>query len=316
MNFYLQEKKNDSRIAQFQIDVNENFENWADFEKQLGVYTEKYEKDKVDDFCFCVKDFKSSLIKHLKNEEKRINYDLHKEEIITICGTALTNFYKDLNQYSQDLFRQMINNAARQQSITYNFITFNYTNIFDNCVDFVKKTPKQQNSIHYNIGKILHIHGDISKNPLIGVDNAGQINNTELANINKIDNLIIKPIINKKLKKFNDRTATELIQNGDIICLFGLSLGETDRTWWQQIGQRLLQPNVQLIIFNIADNWNPIHADEEIENIDNVINKFYEAANIDSKNRTQLNPRIHIGLNTDLFKMNLVNDNSNKSVTV
>ncbi|GHV60272.1 hypothetical protein FACS1894103_5200 [Campylobacterota bacterium] len=306
LNFYLQETTTDERIKKFRNDINKDFKNWADFEKRLGNYTAEYGKDKVDDFRVCVKDFKTFLIKHLKNEENKINYDLHKQEIITIFGNTLTKFYKGLNSVSHDLFKSMMA-KQQQQKINYNFITFNYTTVFDKCLNFVKQVPHQ-----YDIGQILHIHGDTSKYPLLGVDNADQIKNKELADIPEIKNLIIKPAINKKLKNLNDQTAKQLIQSSDIICLFGLSLGETDKTWWKEIGQRLYQSHVQLVIFN-RDDWDPIHADEVIGNIENIENKFCAAANIDDKIKTGLLHRIHVGLNTDLFKMNLVNDKSPKS---
>ncbi|GHV04149.1 hypothetical protein AGMMS50229_04870 [Campylobacterota bacterium] len=312
LGFYLQEQKTDERIEKFQKDIkqdrNNDFKNWADFETKLGVYTEQYNQDTVDDFCFCVKDFKSSLIKHLKNEENKINYDLHKQEIITTCGNAITRFYKGLNSVSYDSFKSEM---EKPQHINYDFITFNYTTVFDKCLDMVKKVSNH-NAIYCNIRQILHIHGKTSEHPLLGVDNAGQITNKEFANNPKIKNLMIKPITNNKLRNSNNQAAKQLIQSSDIICLFGLSLGETDKTWWQQIGVRLQQSKAQLVIFARANNKDTIHADEVIENRENIENKFCAAANIDDKIKTGLVSRIHVGLDTDLFKMNLVNDKASK----
>jgi hypothetical protein len=252
-------------------------------------------------------------IKRFK-EDINIDFETHEEEIIQTFNASLTSFYTDLNSHSQNLFKQIMTRGAQQQVI-YDFITFNYTNVLEKCLDFVKKQSIQQGQKTPSqiIRQVLHIHGDISKNPLIGVDNAEQIKNKELADTNKINNLIIKPTINKKLKNHNDTTAIQLIDNADIICFFGLSLGDTDETWWKHIGNKLKQGSAQLVIFNVVEEWNPIHADEEIENIENVMNRFYDVASIEDKIKPKLETQIHIGLNTNLFKINLVNDTSFKS---
>jgi len=316
LNFYLNEQHSDVRIKRFKEDINGNFKNWSDFEKQLGIYTEKLNASDIDAFCFCVKHFKDSLIRYLKNEEKRINFENHREEIIHTFNTSLSNFYVNLNVYSQNLFKQMMTIRDAQMRIEYDFITFNYTSVLTKCLDFVAKQSIQQGQTTQKprIGQILHIHGDITKNPLMGVDNAEQIKNQDFANSDKINNLIIKPIVNKKLKNYNDITAIQLIDSSDIICLFGLSLGDTDKTWWKHIGNRLFA-NAQLVIFNVVDKWNPIHADEEIGNIEREINKFYDVSNIGENIRQDIEINIHIGLNTDLFKVNLVYNTTPKSTS-
>jgi len=299
---YLKDQTTDPRIERFKADINRNFENWSDFEKQIGNYTNEYQSQEIDDFCFCVKSFKESLIEHLKKEENKIDYNLHKENISEVFNKSILYFYDGLNDSSNSLFTRIIQQANNnREAIEYNFITFNYTNVLDKCLDIVKNSKS-----HPIIRRVLHIHGDISKNTLIGVDNSEQIKHKEFANNEKVGWNIVKPNINDRLKNFNNRDVKSLINNSHIICLFGLSLGETDKTWWEAVGNWLKERSGQLIVFNIVETWNSIHADEEIENIDQVEKKFCLAAGISDVEKNNISERIHIGLNTDMFKINLV----------
>jgi hypothetical protein len=291
-------------IQKFKKTIKEDRGNWSDFEKQLGIHTGEYGDSEVDDFCDCVKHFNEHLIEYLKTEENKIDYIFHNNNISNIFTKSISNFYNGLNSSAQSLFAgQVSTEKINNRNIQYNFISFNYTNVLDNCIDAIRITSKQHRC---DIGRILHLHGDTIRNPLVGVDNQSQIINKNFSSDKKIARHIIKPHINDKLKNFNNRDATSLIQKSHIICLFGLSLGETDKTWWKIIGNWLKEHSErQLIIFNVVEPWNPIHSAEEIENIDKVVGKFCAAAGISEAAQAQIEDRIHIGLNTDLFKLDL-----------
>ena len=290
---------NNSIIKKFKEDIKLNIENWSDFEKHLGIYTEKYNAHEIDDFCLCIKHFKEHLIEHLKKEEEQIDYNLHKDAIVKIFNRSISNFYEGegLNDSAKNLLQSIIYKSNKQGNrLSYNFITFNYTKVLDKCLSYIEGK---------NIDNVLHIHGDVNKSPILGVDNYSQIKNTELAKHKKIGWTIIKPTINNSLKNTINADATALIAKSDIICLFGLSLGETDKTWWKCIGDYLQTSSKQLVIFNLVDAWNSIHPEEEIERIDQIEEKFCTSADISVAARFQIARKIHIGLNTDLFKLDL-----------
>ena len=297
---YLKEENKDPRIQKFKKDINNDFENWSDFEKQMGIYTEKYSLTTIDDYCFCIKDFKESLIRYLKNEEEKINFDAKKGEIAKVFNKSISNFYDGLTNNSKNILQRIIRTAKSNQNYPsyYNFITFNYTHVLDKCLEIIEKEQF--------VRTILHIHGDVSKNLIMGVDNLNQIANVELSSNEKLTRTIVKPNINKKLKHLNDKEDVNLIERSDIICLFGLSLGETDKTWWKIVGRWLCADlSRQLVIFNVVNQWNEIHPDEEIENIDAIEEKFCFVAGFSEKERESIADRIHIAFNTDMFKINL-----------
>ena len=291
---YLEEENKDPRIQKFKKDISKDFENWSDFEKQMGVYTEEYTLETIDDYCFCMKNFKESLIRHLGKEEDKIDFDVKRDEIVKVFNGSILHFYDKLTNSSKNILLNMIQSDVNRD--IYNFITFNYTSVLDKCLKIIKLSDST----------VLHIHGDVSKNPIMGVDNLSQIANEELSNNGKLTRTIVKPIINKKLKNMNNSEGKNLIDQSNIICLFGLSLAETDKTWWRTIGYWLRRnSDSQLVIFNVVNQWNEIHPDEEIENIDAIEEKFCFVAGFSEKERESIADRIHIAFNTDMFKINL-----------
>ncbi|OAV76011.1 hypothetical protein Barb7_00336 [Bacteroidales bacterium Barb7] len=300
---YLNDQNNDPRSQKFKEDINQDFENWSDFEKQIGIYTEKFSHQSIEDYYFYIRSFRESLVKHLKNEESRINYNVCKADIASIFKKSIVNFYEGLLLTHKNIIESILN---RERSIRYNFITFNYTNVLDNCLGILKKNGSLNNdvAIDHEVDKIVHVHGTTKEHVILGVDNVEQIKNKDLLIDEKLKRTIIKPFINKELNSLNDKECISLIEHSHIICIFGLSLGETDKSWWQTIEKRLRNVDVHLVIFDNATEFNPIHPEDNIDNINNAMKKFLLSAGI-TKNQNQYTDRIHIGFNTDIFKLDL-----------
>ncbi|MDR0865136.1 MAG: bacteriophage abortive infection AbiH family protein [Candidatus Symbiothrix sp.] len=303
LNTYLKDQNDDLRIQKFKKDISQDFENWSDFEKQMGIYTENFTQQNIEDYYFCINNFRESLAKHLKDQELRINYNANKEDIISIFGKSIIEFYNGLILTSQNRIKSIVN---LNEQILYNFMTFNYTNILEHCLEILKTEMKPFNPNRPNdhINKILHIHGTTEENLILGVDNIEQIKNKELLDEEKLHWTIAKPIINRELGNQTDREGASLINNSRIICIFGLSLGETDKSWWQSIGQWLQDTNRHLVIFDKVPKWNHLHPVESIEKRKALSKKFFLSADI-TKNQNAYMDRIHIGFNTDMFKLDL-----------
>ena len=136
---YLKESNEDPRIQKLKKDIDRNFENWADFEKQMGVYTENFTLETIDDYCFCIKNFKEFLIKHLKKEEERIDYEDKEKDIVDAFNVSISTFYNGLTNNSKNILMGLIQTAKnRNEPPVYNFISFNYTNVLDRCIEIPK----------------------------------------------------------------------------------------------------------------------------------------------------------------------------------
>jgi hypothetical protein len=136
----------------------------------------------------------------------------------------------------------------------------------------------------------------------------------------KIDNDLIFPenylsaaeklIIETFKSSFGKSTACNVniisynyLNTSNIICLFGLSIGDTDKCWWQKIGELILQNNRKLIIFSIGDEIPPIHAYKKERVKTEIINSFLLKAEI--KPEQNIDDKIFAGINTDIFKVKL-----------
>jgi hypothetical protein len=300
---YLKREDTDPRLCKFKEGINQNFENWSDFEKQMGVYTEKFTIETIDDYCFCIRDFREFLVAHLKKEESQIDYTQYKHEIVSVFKKSIQNFYKFLQPSDINIFRT---ETKTPESIYYNFITFNYTHVLDKCLELVKNDSGSfgRPGIVDVVGQILHVHGTTEESLIMGVDNVSQIANENIAIDKKLQRTIIKPVINDKLKNLNNQTGQSLVLQSNIICVFGLSLGETDKRWWELLGHMLKSyAEFRLILYVKEDEWNLVHPEDSIEKIEEVLDKAFNAMNISPTE--SISDRIYIGFNTDMFKIDL-----------
>ena len=312
LKIYLKSKNSDPRIVKFKKDINLDLDAWSDFETQMGKYTEKFSIDTMDDFIYCLDDFRSELIEHLKKQEKQIDFDYLSNNIVKIFRESIINFKSVFPEESKSRIRSLYN-AFQYGVYNYNFILFNYTYVLDKCINILKGiTPPLSNHRYLSnvyadtIGTVLHIHGTTTRDVIIGVDNANQIINEELAKNKRFIRTIIKTQINKKLKKRKDEIGSDLIKNSNIICVFGMSLGETDKTWWQRIGNWLKSDEShELVIFNVSKKTNPIHPNQYFDIEDKIIERFFELSDFPNDKKDSFEKQIHIGLNTNIFKIDL-----------
>lgn len=100
----------------------------------------------------------------------------------------------------------------------------------------------------YLIINITHPHGyqNVPKSMLFGFDNKEQITNE-----NK------RPLAKNFLKPYwaqNDKKYKSYFNNTDLFILYGLSLGDSDFWWWNNILNSLLETDSELIIYNYNSN--------------------------------------------------------------
>ena len=117
---------------------------------------------------------------------------------------------------------------------------------------------------------------------------------------------IIKPLMNKAIKHGNDTNATNMIKSSDIICVYGMSLGETDKKWWKLLIEWLSgNSRRQLVVYDYDSKYNDVTPYEWMEKEDNIINKFKKYCSDTNINDENFRPRIHISINMNLFERNL-----------
>ena len=296
------------RIKMLSDDVGNDYETWADFEGALGKYTTKFTKETKQDFLDQLKDFEGEFIAYLKLQEDMLSFDDEKE-ISEHMVSALRGYYEGgkLAPESRTTIANIYGHHA-SEDYTYNFINFNYTGVLEKCLGTIPQgivcKRKQNGERTDKVGKVVHVHGKSDLHPIIGVNDVSQIDNKELAGDSRFTRYIVKPSLNQYLRYGNDTETTEVLNQSTIICVYGMSLGATDKKWWHNIlswlnnnGER------QLVIFDYDNKYTQSNQFSWLEKEDALIDKLLKySSEIDVE---KLRSRIHIAVHKNIFEMDL-----------
>lgn len=227
-------------ITSFKQDIDPNIELWADLEMALGQYTEQISETK--DFEEIYFDVQEKLEEYLRIQESQFQpkdidkyYDdaLHPEIFLEPADAELFHNY-------------MINSSnGLTDERVIDVISFNYTNCFEKALG-IEKSGKHSNPL---MTEIVHIHGALDENnPIIlGVDSVSQVSNKSY-NHSGVEAFLIKPRSNDAIRSNNPARAQRLIERADVIVLFGVSIGESDITWWKMIADEMLKRHNLMVV--------------------------------------------------------------------
>ncbi len=215
-------------IRQFKQDIKQNNQNWGDFEMAMGEYAAQF--DTKEDFLECINDFSNKLRFYLENIEKRLRvYIKGKEE--TIADEVMNSLITFGDDISKNVANELSQNIKPYFS-RLSFVSFNYTDIADYIIDkaISKRVSLTGNAYHIYVH---HVHGKL-EDLTLGCDSEQQI----LARFDVDDDVrlsFIKPYFNDSYDSQRKNKAIQLISNARFICIYGLSLGDSDLMWRQKI---------------------------------------------------------------------------------
>lgn len=234
------------------IDGNEQY--WADLEEKLGQELEKVSENKLDQFYEDKEELDRLLIEYLEKEQERYCFD-DKEEIKKEFSRSMLNFYLGLPVNDVNSIKATME-KYRNEEYVYSYITFNYTDVLDNIVALygnAKAIANHQSSIgerNNRIGKIIHIHGTTDEEMILGVNDESQIDNEFLKKENIFLDTFIKKRMNNSIGQRKTEDAVDTINKSHIVCVFGMSIGNTDKMWWEELIKWLVSDeNNKLVIF-------------------------------------------------------------------
>jgi len=312
-------KTKNKYIKKFMENINKYPNEWANFEKQLGIYSKYFNSKNKNIFIEQINSFREVMKNKITYEESRIKTLDRKEHIINeFFYNSISNIINYLPENSKKYLEKLTIPSDENNSFTYNFINFNYTKTLEKCLKVLKEIGYEKLNRTYNneygqhkakihFGKILYIHGTLNEYFILGVDNKNQILNKSFKNDEDMQ-FLIKPYQNNIIGENNEIKAKQIIDNSNIICVFGMAIGETDKTWWNYIYNWLKTNNYRHLILFIYNKEINIDDVQSIDiHIRNVINKFYSVLdNIDDKT---VRDRIHIPFkHQNMFKINLIDD--------
>lgn len=240
---------------------NDSYELWADLESALGNLLSEIREDQIDHFLDDKERIEGFLLDYLTLQNKRFRItdssSLNRE-----LANKISVFYKEFQAKWQVEYENFLTQVP--EAILFNFISYNYTSTLDQIVNsfcnsknnLILGTHVAKNT-QYNdaFGKIIHIHGDLKRGIILGLNDQSQINNEQLKNNQQLNDYMIKTRINDQYGALNQENAIKLIQNSRYVCVFGMSIGDTDNIWWITIIDWLLKDPVnRLVLYTHSDS--------------------------------------------------------------
>ena len=299
---------------------------WADLELSLGQHLaqvdisnqEKYyaDKDELDEL----------LLSYLGEEQSKF---VVPEELSAAIADEME---RSLNAIAEELnpeqkasiiktFKAYVNEEYR-----YCFICFNYTNTLDRVVEITKRI-KFPLSTHQGNGKkkntivdsVTHIHGTVDANMILGVNDESQVNNNFLRDNTLFLRTFIKKEMNSSLGEGRTEAVQKILDRSRIVCIFGMSLGQTDKMWWISLWEWLKKSeNHKLIIFKrISPDLLKHKLPSKLVRLrEKHLNEFLKSADVPERdiepgatvavNLEKIKDRIFFSYNSDIFNFNEV----------
>ena len=306
LNYYVHRLGEDApNIKKIKDDIRQNMTNWSNAEKALGDYSSKFLVSESDAYCDCCENILLELSSYLDKEQSKLDI-IHSKNIIA------ENFTKALSEFTQYILpesRRLIDSILVKhfyEERVFNFINFNYTKTLESCLSTVGEVIniRSKNNISFpdRIGKVIHVHGDTTDSMIMGVNDEYQLKNHEFRKSKRVRQSTIKPEINSRLHLDNIEVCSQIIKSSTIICIFGMSLGETDAIWWEKISAWISEDTSHhLVVFIYKEDYNPIFPRSFIEIEDRIRDMFFDYSSETSEKITSFQSRIHICINSRIF---------------
>ena len=316
-SYYTKKEPNDF-IAK---SISKNYELWSDLELGLGKFLKIVKEDQINDFLNSKALLEKNLIEYVKYENKKLS-NKNEKALAEEVKNQIPNFFKDFNLKEKNCYKDLI--SKENNEIIYKFINFNYTNALDSIIDIAKKhsdpfsTHKYinyTNPIRDGIDLPLHIHGDLNNDLILGVNDSSQIENSNLNNNSELTDYIIKTKVNENLGELNISKAKTMINGSCYVCIYGLSIGDTDNYWWSYLIEWLLKDTQhRLVLFVYNHTIIQSSAQEKLRcsnsNKNKIISKNYE---IDEETKSKIRDRIIVIQNSKIFDFENIDIKNNNS---
>ena len=242
-------------------DQESRYQYWSDLEIGMGNYTVNFSN--VKELKEAYYDLNDRMQEYMKIIDKKdLPASINSQKLIRDLS------YPD--QYLRPLFKEEIYNFLKKWGTsvyeTY-IVSFNYTNVLEKILKIKENDNMQLSNSRFGnsntLYPIIHIHGKVDA-PLIGLNDKNQIKNELLRENEEVQECIIKPKLNEMLAHLVDVKVDNHIRTANLICIFGHSLGDTDKLWWNLMGERL-KTDCRIIYF--AYNPKELLRPSELNNI-------------------------------------------------
>lgn len=288
---------------------------WADLEEQLGKKLENVEESEREKFYEDKAELDGLLLEYLGQEQERVSMKSEEKGIADEFARSLVTFYNDLSERDKSSIVSTCH-MYRNEEFKYCFICFNYTDTLDQIVNITRKlkspiTTHQGNGVIKSnlLGTLLHVHGTLNEEMILGVNDIDQVNSVFLKNDTEFLDTFIKRRMNDSIGQRKTELAQKLIEESHIICIFGMSIGSTDKMWWEEIVNWLnVSDNNKLVVYctGYKKELNRKLPANTIRLSNKLKRKILEKGGADMKSPDidKIKQKIFISFNSNIFNFN------------
>jgi len=294
--YYKSKNSKSEKIEKLKKHISNSFSNWSDLELALGEYTQNIDTDEEFDEIF--DDIGENLAQYLLKEETRLdlnNEKTNQKKLFNDLGYP----EESLTPANQDELKTYRNRVMGSSLCNVNIITFNYTNSLEKLLDYTDDFITLEGGCR--LRKIHHIHGYLDNNMVMGVNDISQIKNKVFHENLNVTEALVKPKCNEVSGHTVDNHCEKLIAAAHLICIFGSSLGDTDKLWWELVAKKLVKYASRLIIFEKTENISP-RMDYKKERIRRKKKEqFLDKTTLTAEEKKIAERNIFVGVNTNMF---------------
>lgn len=312
-DFYEYLRQNENKIQnnliykQLNNDIKDNkIELWADYELRLGEITECIPKDEIAKFKEDKINIDILLNDYLLEAEKHLNIgESEDSEILAKLFTEIGNCEKETDkEVVKMLLKENVNPSFRFEAISFNYtktvsLLWNDDN---NKIKNLKINEYLNHSYSCVLEQPFYVHGTLENGKMIiGVNDQSQIYNELLRDCSSSNDVLTKSNLHKIAGQQNLEKYQNIINKSSLICVYGLSLGETDKYYWEVIKRRLINSNTILIIYHYKKDYKRQHIVRDNTIRENVKEHFYKNSNTSDKEKEKIENKIIVEIKHSLF---------------
>ncbi len=283
------------------------YDKWSDLELAIGNYLEYLSAEEAVELHGHLVD---NLSKYIKLEEDKWPFDKDQKSVFHgyLMNPHSRLFPTDISEINQ--YRSQWNNSGWHIRI----ITFNYSMSVERLINNQKGKISSHGTYDINLSEIEHIHGFTDDRLIFGVNDDSQIANEKLRGEGRVTNRYVKSDCNSSYRSAHDAKCRQWLSKANLICTFGLSFGDTDKKWWELVGETL-KGDCKMILFeyNKNKNFNGNQGPDRMEEEEAIKDRFLQKTNIEESLREKIKKNIYVAYNTDMFKLNIGKQDERKA---
>jgi hypothetical protein len=278
---------------------------WSDLELSLGEYLQQVSS--VDEFDVLIDNILDELAEYLKNVQLEFK-STQEQNLNNLRANLLKHLFMPENYIDSrdraklfDFYKKFSSNAN-----LFSLINFNYTSSFETILGL-----EDESNEHWHINQkliirgkehvlksLFHVHGSVNTDMVLGVNDNTQIHNENFQKDADVTNQIIKPECNLVLRHGLDLACEKLIDEADVICIFGSSLGVTDEVWWELIASHLREKDIRLVIFEYNPTIRKLNATRGERRRNELIDRIFASSAPEN-----IKDKVYVKFNSDIFSL-------------